>query len=107
LSGPANKVEISGVVTELKALRYTPAGVPVVEFRLRHESERTEAGAKRKVTAEIEAVAFEAQARLLAAGSLGRALTAEGFLCAKSRQSRKPVLHVTNIEFLESIPTGN
>jgi primosomal replication protein N len=101
LNSPANKVEISGVVTELKALRYTPAGVPVVEFRLRHESERAEAGAQRKVNAEIEAVAFEAQARLLAAGPLGKQLKAEGFLCAKSRQSKKPVLHVTNIEFME------
>ena len=103
MSGPANKVEISGVVTELKALRHTPAGVPVIEFRLRHESERAEAGAKRKVNAEIEAVAFEAQARLLAAGPLGRQLKAEGFLCAKNRRSKKPVLHVTNIEFMEGI----
>jgi len=101
LSVPANKVELSGVITELKSLRYTPAGVPVVEFRLRHESERAEAGAQRKVNAEIEAVAFEAQARLLAAGPMGRQLKAEGFLCAKNRQSKKPVLHVTNIEFIE------
>jgi primosomal replication protein N len=101
LSVPANRVEIAGVITELKALRYTPAGLPVVEFRLKHASERAEAGAQRKVEAEIEAVAFEAQARLLAAGALGRQLKAEGFLCAKSRTSRKPVLHVTNIEFIE------
>ena len=89
------------MVTELQALRYTPAGVPVVEFRLRHESSRVEAGAKRKVNAEIDAVAFEAQARLLAGAPLGRLLKAEGFLCAKNRRSRKPVLHVTNIEFIE------
>ncbi len=101
MSGPVNRVEISGVITELKSLRYTPAGVPVVEFRLRHESERAEAGASRKVNAEIEAVAFEAQASLLAAGPMGRLLKAEGFLCAKNRQSKKPVLHVTNIEFIE------
>ncbi len=89
------------MVTELKALRHTPAGVPVIEFRLRHESARVEAGARRKVNAEIDAVAFEAQARLLAAEKLGRTLKAEGFLCAKSRQSKKPVLHVTNIEFVD------
>lgn len=89
------------MLTGLKSLRHTPAGVPVVEFRLRHESERLEAGARRKVNAEIDAVAFEAQARLLAARALGSALKAEGFLCAKSRQSKKPVLHVTNIEFME------
>jgi len=100
---PANRVEISGVVSEIKALRRTPAGVPVVEFRLRHESARAEAGAQRKVNAEIDAVAFEAQARLLAASPLGRLLKAEGFLCAKNRRSKKPVLHVTNIEFMEGI----
>jgi len=101
LSEAANRIEISGVVTELQSLRYTPAGVPVVEFRLAHESERAEAGAMRKVNAEIEAVAFEAQARLLAAGPMGRLLKAEGFLCAKNRRSKKPILHVTNIEFIE------
>jgi primosomal replication protein N len=53
------------------------------------------------VNAEIDAVAFEAQARLLAASALGKQLKAEGFLCAKNRQSKKPVLHVTNIEFAE------
>ena len=89
------------MIMELKALRYTPAGVPVVEFRLKHESERAEAGATRKVAAEIEAIAFDAQARLLAAGPMDRPLKAEGFLCAKSRHSKKPVLHVTNIEFIE------
>ena len=101
MSEAANRIEISGVVTELQSLRYTPAGVPVVEFRLAHESERAEAGATRKVHAEIEAVAFEAQARLLAAGPMGRLLKAEGFLCAKNRRSKKPILHVTNIEFIE------
>lgn len=100
MSDPANRVEISGVITGLQALRHTPAGVAVVEFRLKHESERAEAGARRKVNAEIDAVAFESQARLLAASALGRPLRAEGFLCARSRRSKKPVLHVTNIEFI-------
>ena len=96
-----NRLSISGVLTELKSLRYTPAGIPVVEFRLRHESERMEAGAKRKVEVELEAIAFEAQARLLSGSALGRALKAEGFMGARSRRSKKPVLHVTNIEFIE------
>ena len=98
---PANQVEISGVITELSSLRYAPAGIPVVEFRLRHASERVEAGAKRKVEAEIEAIAFESQAQLLSGSPLGRSLKAEGFLNARSRRSMKPVLHVTNIEFTE------
>ena len=88
------------MISQLKALRYTPAGVPVVEFRLRHESERSEAGSKRKVEAVLDAIAFEAQARLLAQSALGRPLKTEGFLCVKNRRSSKPVLHVTHVEFI-------
>jgi primosomal replication protein N len=86
---------------ELGALRHTPAGVPAIEFKLRHESELTEAGTQRQVSAEIPAIAFDVQARLLAGTRLERALDVEGFLCAKSRRSKKLVLHATRIEFIE------
>ena len=33
-----NRVELSGRLLELGALRYTPAGIAAVEFKLRHES---------------------------------------------------------------------
>jgi primosomal replication protein N len=86
---------------ELGALRFTPAGVPVVEFKLEHQSEQDEAGTRRKVSAEVSAVAFEAQARLLAAAKLGSEMRLQGFLSARTQRSRKLVLHVTNIEFIE------
>jgi len=86
---------------ELSALRYTPAGIPVVEFRIEHESEQGEAGGRRKVKAEIGAVAFEAQARLVSQRNVGSEVKVEGFLGAKTRRSKKLVLHVTNIEFSE------
>ena len=86
---------------ELGALRYTPAGMPAVEFRLAHESEQDEAGGKRKVLAEIGAVAFDSQARLMAGAKLGVQAKFQGFLAAKSKRSQRLVLHVTNIEFLE------
>jgi primosomal replication protein N len=73
----------------------------VIEFRLRHESELTESGAKRQVNAEVPAIAFDVQARLLAGCALERGLAVEGFLCAKSRRSKKLVLHATHIEFIE------
>jgi primosomal replication protein N len=53
------------------------------------------------VSAEIPALAFDVQARLLAGCALERALNVEGFLCAKSRRSKKLVLHATHIEFIE------
>ena len=86
---------------ELGALRYTPAGVAAVEFRLGHESEQDEAGGKRTIQAEVSAIAFETQAKLLAGRPLGSAVRVEGFLGAKSKRSKRLVLHVTNIEFIE------
>ena len=73
----------------------------MIEFSLRHESEQMEAGANRQVSAEVPAIAFDVQARLLAGTRLERALEVEGFLCAKSRRSKKLVLHATRIEFIE------
>jgi primosomal replication protein N len=84
-------------------LRYTPAGVPVVDFKVDHESEQDEAGSRRTVKAEIPAVAFEAQARLVAAAKPGSAVKLQGFLGAKGKRSKKLVLHVTNIEFTEGV----
>jgi len=98
-----NRVAIAGRLAGLGALRRTPAGVAVIEFRLHHESERNEAGMPRKVNAEIDAIAFETEARLIAAATLDNPMRVEGFLCAKSRRSRKAVLHATHIEFIEGV----
>jgi primosomal replication protein N len=82
-------------------LRFTPAGIPVVEFKIDHESEQEEAGSKRGIKAEISAIAFEAQARLVAKAKPGSEVKLEGFLGVKSKRSKRIVLHVTNIEFME------
>ena len=96
----ANEFRVQGRLVELDALRFTPAGVPVLNFKLEHASTRMEAGTARKVACEIEAVAFEADARLLAAATLGLELRLEGFIDRKSRNSRKLVLHAMRIEFV-------
>jgi primosomal replication protein N len=53
------------------------------------------------VQAEIGAIAFEAQARLIAGRALGSEMRLQGFLSAKSKRSKKLMLHVTDIEFVE------
>ena len=72
-----------------------------MEFKLAHESEQDEASGRRAVQAEVSAIAFETQAKLLAGRPLGSAVRVEGFLGAKSKRSKRLVLHVTNIEFIE------
>jgi len=95
----ANRVTVSGRLIELEALRHTPGGVPVLKFRLQHDSTQTEAGVERKVSCEIAAVAFEREAKLLAAARLGSDVKVTGFLAARSRTSKSIVLHATVIEF--------
>ena len=92
---------MSGRLLELGQLRHTPAGLAAIEFKVAHESEQEEAGGRRKVSAELGAVAFEAQARLLASRALGTGLKLQGFLAAKSKRSKRLVLHVTKLEFVE------
>ncbi|HEV2430946.1 MAG TPA: primosomal replication protein N [Burkholderiales bacterium] len=87
-------------------MRYTPAGVAAVEFKLGHESEQDEASGKRAIRAEVNAIAFETQAKLLAGMKLGTDLRIKGFLGAKSKRSKRLVLHVTNIEFIEGEQHG-
>ena len=72
-----------------------------LEFKLGHESEQDEAGGRRTIHAEIAVIAFETHARLIATANLGTNLRVQGFLGAKSKRSKKLILHVTNIEFVE------
>ena len=72
-----------------------------VEFKLGHESEQDEAGGRRSIQAEVSAIAFDTQARLLSGLKLDTNMKVQGFLAAKSKRSKRLVLHVTNIEFIE------
>ena len=94
-----NQVGLSGRLVELDALRHTPAGIAMLKFRLQHDSSQKEAGGERKVSCEIAAVAFEREAKLLAAAKLGSRVKINGFLAARSRTSKALVLHATEIEF--------
>jgi primosomal replication protein N len=94
-----NRVMLHGTLIEMDALRYTPGGVPIVKFRIAHESSQTEAGTQRQVGCEVAGVAFETEAKLLAAAPLGAELSVTGFLDRKGKSSRQVVLHATQIDF--------
>ena len=95
-----NQLVIQGELIESDALRYTPAGVPILKFRIAHRSRQNEAGGVREVGCELDVVAFEAQARLLATAILGTSLKIEGFLDRKTRSGRTVVMHAKQIEFV-------
>ena len=88
-------------------MRYTPAGVPVSEGWLQHSSSQAESGAERLVEVEIAVVALGDNARWLQAAPLGGTVKLTGFLAAKSRNSKAPVLHVNTLEYLEGNENGS
>jgi len=96
-----NRLTIAGRLAARDALRYTPAGLAILSFSLAHESRQVEAGAERDVTVELECLAVEGEAKVIAAAPLGIGLRLAGFLAPKGRQSRRLVLHVNEVKFVE------
>ena len=101
-----NRVEISGILVERKALRFTPAGVPVAECVIGHCSEQVEAGQPRRVECEIQALALGQAAHWIQEAHPGMPLRLTGFLAARSRNGKQLRLHVTTIEFEEGNVNG-
>lgn len=101
-----NQLLIEAILTELGAVRFTPAGVPIVTCRLSHSSLQQEAGQPREVSVELSAVAAGPLSALLASAAPGMTLRCSGFLAAKSLRGRTPVLHLSKIEFLEGYENG-
>ena len=90
----------------LQAIRYSPAGVPVLQFELQHQSRQTEANM---------ALTVEVNMRIQAAGELaqevgrfsdGTEIVVKGFLARTSQRSDIPVLHVNSYKLLKEANHG-
>jgi len=91
-----NTLVICGVVLAIEPLRYTPAGLPLLSFVLQHASEKIEAGLKRKVECEVNAIAVGDIAKQhVQQGSL---IKVKGFLAKRSAKSNHLVLHVEQLQ---------
>lgn len=90
-----NAVTLCGELTTIEPLRRTPAGIPLISFRLLHKSHQVEAGYKRQVDCEIAGVAVGDSAMALSRMQQGRRVSLEGFLNRKNRMSTQLILHVT------------
>jgi len=88
-----NQLVLSARIAEASALRYTPAGLPALDFRLEHESEITEAAQLRQVKVVVKAVAFGSVAETLGKQAIGSSWQFTGFL-ATPRNGKHPVLHI-------------
>jgi primosomal replication protein N len=88
-----NQLVLSARIAQAGAMRYTPAGLPALDFSLEHESEVTEAGQPRQVKVAIRAVAFGSAAETLGKQPIGSSWQFAGFL-ATPRNGKYPVFHI-------------
>ena len=95
-----NRVEIEGSLAALDSVRYTPAGIPIVELKITHVSEQLEAGKPRQVELEVWAVAAGELTGRLSKTPLGAKIRAAGFLAHKGKAKIQLVLHITEFEYI-------
>jgi len=98
---------MTGVLAAMESLRHTPAGLPLVQFRLAHKSLQVEAGYKRQVECEMSCVALGEAAVAISRVAAGTQVKVTGFLNRKNRMSAQLVLHATSTEILKEANHGN
>lgn len=91
-----NTLVLKSEVVQIEPLRYTPAGIPLLSVLLLHVSDQVEAGMKRKVECELNAVILGDQA--LKSLKLGSHIVATGFLAKRSLKSTQLVMHINHLE---------
>lgn len=89
---------MDGEFTQVAELRYTPAGIPVSSFVLKHMSEQVEAGMKRKVECEVSSMAIGPLALEAQKISEGTQVKVTGFFARRSLKSSQLVLHIQTLE---------
>ena len=93
----SNRCVIEGEVIESEGLRYTPAGLARVAFKLRHSSMQQEAGMQRQVQCVVTALALGEAAQQVSRLQPGQMVRAEGFLAQRSLKIAQLVLHIDNV----------
>ncbi|MFN0185603.1 MAG: primosomal replication protein N [Aquabacterium sp.] len=92
-----NRLVLQARLVQRGAPRWTPAGVPALDFQLEHESMASEDGTARKVSLQIRAITFGALVRTVETRELGTDGTFAGFL-ANARNGRGTLFHVTELD---------
>jgi len=95
-----NQTIICGKIANLGVLRYTPAGVAVIEFTINHVSRQKEAGVVRQIIFDILAVALGQLALNVAGFKVNNTVKLTGFLNRKSHMNHQLVLHTDHIELI-------
>jgi primosomal replication protein N len=88
-----NQLVLTACLVEVSPLRYTPAGLPALNFSLESETEVQEQGSKRQVKVSLKALAIGHLAESIGKQTLGSVWKFTGFLGA-ARQGKNVVFHI-------------
>jgi primosomal replication protein N len=88
-----NQLVLTACLVEVSPLRYTPAGLPALNFSLESDTEVQEMGAKRQVKVSLNALAIGHLAESIGKQTLGSVWKFTGFLGA-ARQGKNVVFHI-------------
>ena len=89
-----NSIKLFATITAREVLRYSPSGIPILKFSVEHNSEQTEEQNRRRVTLNLDCVAFGDKAVELDRFSVGQQLFLFGFLMNKGSRSKWPIFNV-------------
>ena len=92
-----NLTKLAALIYKVESLRYTPAGIPVLDIMLKHESWQEENGQKCLVSFEIPARILGKQAEEWQYRQ-DTMVEAEGFLAQRSKRFPRPILRIQNIK---------
>lgn len=98
---PENRVACEGRLLKTDGLRHTPAGIATLRLWLQHDSTQVEAGSSRRVSCEIEAVAFGSIAEHMARLPTGAQIRTSGFLDRKGLRYPALIVHLTEFELIK------
>jgi primosomal replication protein N len=96
-----NRLELDAQLVEREPLRYTPAGVPIVNCVLTHQGTTQEAGAARQTDLTLVAMAAGEISGSIANLGLGQAARFAGFLAPRHRNAKSLVFHITELLEIE------
>lgn len=85
-------------IIERDAIRFTPAGIPVITATLKHNSKQEEAESQRLIEFEIPAIAIGKIVGRFDKLELGQIQCFSGFLATKNKKSKTLIFHITDFK---------
>ena len=92
-----NTATLTGTLIQRTVLRYTPAGVAVINLELDHQSQIVQADSVRQLSFTVEAIALGDVALVVDSLALGKLYTFDGFWAPAHHRIKRIVFHVLKV----------